>query len=109
MSIVSSDGKQFLVLSDFICDSERVFFPAAGGCGGKGLLPRASAILPLSSLNWNVVVGFTFLTIDITFKYAHKPCKLFMYCSLAGGYVARIPPPMAETGIMTPVGPWLVI
>jgi len=32
-----------------------------------------------------------------------------VYCSLAGGYVAGMSPPMAKTGIMTPVGPWLVI
>ena len=55
------------------------------------------------------VVGCTFHMIDIRFRHAHKPCELFVYCRLAGGYVARILPPMAETGITTPVGPGLVM
>ena len=56
--------------------------------------------------------GLYFHTTDIKFKYTHTQAGA-IYSSIVVWLMlmlrARIPPPMAETGITTPDGPGLVI
>lgn len=129
---VSSDEKHcrcwlsfYPFLSAIFLASDRGFFPAAGGCGGgKGLLPRASAILAvLLSKTSNVragrarqlcVGGGTFHR-QVQVRGSSTPTRrATSSChnvALRFGWPRRIslPPPMAQTGIMRLDGPTLVI